>query len=363
MLVVVGCVGLAACGGGSPGPTYPPLTGARAVSVGTDSACATMNDGSAVCWGLNVNGSLGDGNSDSHLGPSVVKDLAGVQSIETGQGQSCAIGDAGLVWCWGSNSFGQLANGEASFRDHPTPALTTELSGPMIALATSDTRALCGVLTTGTVECWGSDIFGLAPPTSHGYWISPTPLPGLTGVRALALGDFFGCALLADGTVSCWGSGALGQAGEVLSTSATPLPVAGLTGAVEIAAGRYHACARLTNGDVWCWGSIAFDATSTGAPVRVAPLSDSVSISARVQATCSVQTSGAVRCAGLVTANVAHATSVSVGDGYACAVIDDGTIKCWGDRNFGVLGNGQADVPPDPTIAVTVAAPGSTPAF
>lgn len=369
MLVVVGCIGLAACGGGSPAPTYPPLTGAHTVSVGDSNACAAMEDGTAVCWGLQAFGALGDGTSEVRPGPVAATGLAGVKSIETGDSQSCAIDGAGLVWCWGSNGFGQLANGTSSFGDNPTPSPTTENSGPMAALGAGSAHALCGVLASGAVECWGADVFGLAPAGSSAVFIAPTPLPGLTEARAVALGDFFGCALHADGTVSCWGSGALGQPDpsgtNPLSSSATPIRVAGVTGAVEIAAGRYHACARLADGDVWCWGSVGFGPQRSGTPVRVEALSGAVSLAAGDQVTCAVLTSGAVRCVGLIGAandtvpGVARATSLSVGKGTACAVIADGTIKCWGRRAGGLLGDGRWDAGDESHVAVTVIAPGS----
>jgi alpha-tubulin suppressor-like RCC1 family protein len=330
-----------------------------------------MDDGTVACWGLDSFGALGGGaDVDVHVGPVAVKGLTGVKAIEAGNSQTCAIDDTGRVWCWGSNAFGALANGHADFRDNPMATLTTENTGPMAAVRANGRDSLCGVLTSGLMECWGSVQYGVPVP-EDAHWLSPTEFPGLTDVRDVALGDFYGCALRNDGTVWCWGSGPLGRDNgsptDTLSFSETPLLVAGLSGVVEIGAGQVHACARLADGAVWCWGALGYGLPDSAVPVHVEALSGAVSLAASELMTCAVLTSGAVRCAdalGPVTdvPGVAHATSVSVRDDTACAVIAGGMIKCWGDQATGLLGDGYTGWGrPNPTEPVTVAAPGSVP--
>ena len=337
------CIAIAGCGsGGAPGSL--PLTGARSVSVGELHACAVLQDQTAVCWGLNSSGALGDGTTDLPTYPVAVKGLGGIAAIEAGDSRTCAIDGAGALSCWGSNVFGELASGPPSISGTPTPAPVTTLSGS-VSMLVSTQHCVCAVLTSGTVECWGEDVLGLGAPDAVS--IPPTPLPGLTNVRSLALGDFFGCALLADQTVSCWGSGALGQAdGTPLSVSRQPVGVPGLAGVVEISAGKSHACARMTDGTVKCWGSsVGFGLTLGPSPAMLSALAGAVSISSGGSSTCAVLTGGAVRCLGPLgtgqgaVAGVSNATSVSVGTNFACAVISDGTVDCWGDASAAGLGD------------------------
>jgi alpha-tubulin suppressor-like RCC1 family protein len=200
--------------------------------------------------------------------------------------------------------------------------------------------------------------------------LPPTPLAGLTNVRMLALGDFFGCALLADQTVSCWGSGALGQThadNDPLSISQQPVTVPGLAGVVEISAGRSHACARLADGTVRCWGSsggFGLTLDHTGAPTMIGALRGALSIASGGSSTCAVLTGGAVRCVGGLgtsqgrVAGVSNATSVSVGTSSACAVISDGTVDCWGDASAaGLTSLGDANRTETSASGVKVAAP------
>jgi alpha-tubulin suppressor-like RCC1 family protein len=49
---------------------------------------------------------------------------------------------------------------------------------------------------------------------------------------------------------------------------------------------------------------------------------------------------------------LSHATALSLGVAHACAVIDDGTVACWGSNGYGELGDGTYDDKPLPTPVV-----------
>ena len=55
----------------TPVPVYG-LGNAVGVAVGSSSSCAAITDGSFRCWGLNLNGQLGDGGSDPSGSPVTV---------------------------------------------------------------------------------------------------------------------------------------------------------------------------------------------------------------------------------------------------------------------------------------------------
>jgi cysteine-rich repeat protein len=88
----------------------------------------------------------------------------------------------------------------------------------------------------------------------------PLNLPGTDfPLRALSLGEDFGCAATNSGCVKCWGSDEEGQLGngeaaapaegETASVSA----FCGGGGADVVVAGAFHVCAARDD-DVWCWG-------------------------------------------------------------------------------------------------------------
>jgi len=105
------------------------LAGVTALVAGEWFSCARDSDGSARCWGRNVQGELGfaGGGSEARAGQRVGQ-LTHIVQLSAGERHACAQTSDGCVWCWGSNEYGQLgarpsdadSDGEASAID-PEP--------------------------------------------------------------------------------------------------------------------------------------------------------------------------------------------------------------------------------------------------
>jgi alpha-tubulin suppressor-like RCC1 family protein len=157
--------------------------------------------------------------------------------------------------------------------------------------------------------------------------------------KSFSVGSNFVCALLGDGSVVCWGSNGNGQlgtensdavtsvggAGNSLST-ATPVNLGLGKTAVGISAGAFHACTLLNDGTVKCWGlntkgQLGQDNTQSigyGPPCT----------------TCTLMRN-------LEPVNLGtgmKALKVVAGSTNTCALLHDGTVKCWGENASGVLG-------------------------
>lgn len=97
------------------------LTEAMFVAWHKDHTCETTKTGVAKCWGLGMNGQLGDGkNLSSSVPVDVFRLTNSVKGISTGGDHTCAVLSEGAVKCWGRNFYGQLGNGTAS-ENSPTP--------------------------------------------------------------------------------------------------------------------------------------------------------------------------------------------------------------------------------------------------
>ncbi len=141
----------------------------------------------------------------------------------------------------------------------------------------------------------------------------------------IVAGNYHACALMADSTVRCWGSNAWGQLGTgSLDDQLRPATVRALTGVAQIAAGGNNTCARMEDGTVRCWGDNAYcqlgrDAGRAGgvqAPRGRGGLDpDLVSADA-------VEVPG-----------VRGAVQIAVDGIQSCALVADGTVRCWG-RHF-----------------------------
>jgi alpha-tubulin suppressor-like RCC1 family protein len=163
----------------------------------------------------------------------------------------------------------------------------------------------------------------------------PEPVAGLTGISTGAIGGSpsleFACEL-DNGTPLCEGSNSSGQLGnDTMTDSDTPVAVQGITGATSIGAGAAFACA-LIDGTVECWGSNAEGQLGNG---TVQSSSTPVSVSG-------------------IGATDAAATQIAVGSDFACALLQGGSVECWGDNASGVLGdNFEGGTSSSTPVAVT----------
>jgi alpha-tubulin suppressor-like RCC1 family protein len=233
------------------------------------------------------------------------------------------------------------SNTEDTFKDCETadPGIPAVLQ-----IATGYTHS-CAILLDGSVKCWGANDYGqlgLGDITSRGYQPGqmgaalPTVNLG-TGRTAVAIapGHTYTCALLDNATVKCWGAGSALGLGDLANRGDDPgemgdaLPAVSLgTGrtATAIAAGG-HTCAILDNAQLKCWGDNSFGelglangTTSTrgDGPNEMGNSLPAVNL-------------GAGR----------SAVSIAVNDQTSCAVLDNGTAKCWGNGSLGSLGQGN----------------------
>ncbi len=215
------------------------------------------------------------------------------QVISVGSQESaCALTPAGGVECWGDNTWGQLGNGSTS--SSPSPVQVTGLTGGVIGVSVGGESA-CAVTTNGDVMCWGDNDNGEIGPGTV--------------------------------TSTCGESG-----GFQTPCSTTPVQVTGFVGkAVAVSVGGGSACALTGVGEVWCWGDNESGALGDDgvSPDQCGGQEVPVVETLRPCSHAPQQ----------VTGLSASATAISVGGGFACAVLVGGDVMCWGSNYAGELGN------------------------
>lgn len=182
------------------------LGGVIEVSTGDEFTCARKDDSSVWCWGVNANGELGNGGTDSFV--PVGNGLTSVKSIEAGDEHVCVQKADSSVWCWGYGGAGSIGNG--SFEDQKTP---TRITSATSVYSGGTAFVTCVVDAAGSMYCWGgNDSRQTATASTADNVVVPTPTTLVTVSRA-ALGAKHGCATTLDGALWCWGSNEEGQLG------------------------------------------------------------------------------------------------------------------------------------------------------
>lgn len=202
----------------------------------------------------------------------------------------------------------------------------------------------CALMNEGVVRCWGASQYGqLGYARTETVGDDEDPSAGghvaLDGpATQVVSGDFHSCALLESGDVQCWGlgeSGRLGYGGtDSVGDDETPAAAGtvALGGpAVFLAAGRAHTCAVLSTGGLRCWGDNTVGQLGQGHLQSVGDDEHPMDVPA-LRFSSSVAT---------VTAGAAH----------TCALLQDGTVRCWGDNSFGQTGLGAVSVTGDDEVA------------
>ena len=136
-------------------------SGVTAIAAGAGHTCAITEEGGATCWGYGGDGQLGNGSTaDSAMPVDVAGLTSGVTAIAAGilhsedGSHTCAVTSAGSAMCWGPNTYGQLGNG--SYTKSSVPVQVSGLASGVAAITVSNDHT-CALTSGGGVACWGNN--------------------------------------------------------------------------------------------------------------------------------------------------------------------------------------------------------------
>lgn len=306
-------------------------------------------------------------------------------SVDAGGHHACAITPSAAVYCWGYNGDGQLGIASLDNRNVTSP-IASDLTFRQLSGGRYHT---CGITLSGVAYCWGQNVDGRLG--TGAFTPSNVPVQVATPVAFEQIGSGWNhsCGLSRAGLAYCWGFNQEGEVGAPIFADsvvvANPRPVSAQS-FKELAVGGLHSCALATDESAWCWGlnnhGQVGDGTTTwtlnnlldikgdplsSIPVPVLTTQRFQHIAAGAYHSCALS-AGNAYCWGdnqygqlgdgsnveslipvpvQMPAGVSFA-SISAGDTHSCAVSTTGQAYCWGDNEHGKFGDGSeesSDVP------------------
>jgi alpha-tubulin suppressor-like RCC1 family protein len=298
-----------------------------AVAAGNQHTLVVNNDGTVWAWGINGSGQLGDGTTTTRKAPVKVSGLSGVIAVSAGLNHSLALKADGTVWAWGGNGNGQLGDGTSTTRK--TPVKVSGLSG-VTAVSAGNYHNLA-LKNDGTVWAWGNNGSGRLGDGTATTRKTPIQvvdvISGFEFATAIAAGGDFSLAVGQDGTLWAWGDNCSGQLGDGTATARKrPVQVLGVYSAWAIAAGASHGLA-ITGDGVMAWGANAKGQLGDGTTTT--------------------------RKTPVLIPETYNVSAIAAGGSHSLAWVwvgDAGELQAWGNNSDGQLGDGTTTTRKTPIV-------------
>ncbi|MEM1008283.1 MAG: hypothetical protein AAGJ35_04705 [Myxococcota bacterium] len=239
----------------------------------------------------------------------------------------CALLERGEVECWGETASAELGYGR-SYRGDVTPSgKKIDFRGLKVEQIKTSPKSTCALLEGGSVQCWGYNRHGELGLGHFSMTYEPTKSVELYGAKAtqLSMGEGFACVVLESGAVKCWGSNAYGQLGlgiahqpvyRLSSPSKENVDLQGGT-AKGVSANLHHVCVVLQGGWVKCWGR------NTSGQLGDANLHPKTKPDRQP-----------------LDLGGARVKTVHCGKYHTCVLLEDESVRCWGNNRHAQLGHG-----------------------
>lgn len=270
-----------------------------------------------------------------------------------------AVGDHGALFrAVFTNSAGSATTSAAPLTVAAPPSAST----PMTTLATG-WKHNCAVNTSGRVACWGHNGSAQIGETGgSAFWPTPFIWTLPEAAVSVATGRDASCAVTVTGLVYCAGIGLNGGLRG-------PMLLAGFAGVRQVVIGSSQLCLLAADRTVWCRGGNSVGELGNGGgagsstPVQVqaaggGALDGVVALAAGYAHTCAVLQSGTVACWGYnaygqagaapgtnvlvaTPTGLAGAAQIAAGNHHTCARLAGGGVECWGLNLSGQFGNGS----------------------
>lgn len=177
--------------------------------------CALGSDETLWCWGHNSVGGIGVGHIGGRLEASRVGIHTSWSGISSGSAatHACGFGTSAGLHCWGNNLHGQLGLGDSGSDSHRLVPELVDVENIWEDVSVGGMHS-CAIRRDGTLWCWGTSSSGaLGVGDESDPALTPVQVGSGTSWIQVSAGFDFTCAIREDGTLWCWGRNTFGQLG------------------------------------------------------------------------------------------------------------------------------------------------------
>ena len=293
------------------------------VSAGENTSYYIDLDGHLWSFGNNVSGEVGNGTTEStnKRVEIVNSDYAKWITVGAGYNHACAIDSNGALWCWGNNNGYGMLGTNSTAENILLPEKVTSPENARWVKVSAGLHHTCAINTNKDLYCFGkNEHYVVGQNSLNTVYSSPISIT-FTGKKwkELTSGEFFNCAIDTNNDMWCWGSG---------FTNFEQITNGDSTKWFSVSAGAQHACAIDTSGSLWCGGKNNFGQIGNGTGGDGTSNFD-------------VDPTNPVKIY-----NPSGVKWVSVGASLngTCAIDENKTLWCWGDGEWGTVGNGEKSI-------------------
>jgi alpha-tubulin suppressor-like RCC1 family protein len=333
------------------------------ITTGRSHACALLISGNVRCWGSNLEGELGYGIPDNNVRDPNASNAGDVEITKSGtiinpikvkqvvaaSQHTCALLVDGTVRCWGKNQNGALGLGSPTVQnvgddEKPSQVGAIQLSRSDVVQIGAGASHTCALFSTGNVQCWGAgNRLGRNDVESIGDNEHPSaggiPPIGIAGT-SIAVGNDFTCLVGLGGFVKCWGSASAGQLGY-----GDGLPIGDDELVTTVPTLNFGNDVRVKQ--------IAAAGTGTSAQSHACALLENGRVKCwgsgasgklgygntiSIGATGGLNALANIGTVSLVSQNTLKAVQLTAGAQHTCALLEGGKVMCWGESDNGRLG-------------------------
>lgn len=283
------------------------------VALANVHACGITDSQDLKCWGKNSYAIMGTGLTDStEYPPTAIDPTTKYRKVVVSANHACALTLDNELKCWGSNPQKQI-----QFDSQARFPLTQIQDGTDtfldVAIGTSHT---CSLNQDGEAKCWGANSYlQMGNGLEDEIFMDRTTVATSARFTSLSAGLTFTCGIReSDKKLLCWGFNQYGNLGNNVTTNAKVPVESHLDDVKFVSAGGNTTCALNSIGVLYCWGE---DANGQSGQGMMAQSSSPVTIDRGIKYS-------------FIDSGLFY---------HSCGILEQGTLKCWGNNGNGQIGD------------------------